>query len=72
MFGMVEFNLQNPWIFVPVMVVIWAVIWAAIGNFVFDKPVSYQLLVGGMGGLAFGLMTIYLRRNEWEAPKNDS
>ncbi|KZN22481.1 hypothetical protein A4G99_19965 [Haladaptatus sp. R4] len=69
---MVEFNLQNPWIFVPVMVVIWAVIWAAIGTLVFDKQGSYQLFIGGMGGLAFGLMTVYLRRDEWKAPKNNS
>ncbi len=69
---MVDPSPENPWVFVPVVVVVWAVIWAVIGTFVFDKSASYQLLVGGIGGLAFGLMTVYLRRSGRKAPKNDS
>ena len=69
---MVDPSPENPWVFVPVVVVTWAVIWAAIGTFVFDKPVSHQLLMGCVGGLAFGLMTVYLRRSGRKAPKNDS
>lgn len=57
-------NLENPWVYSTIIVVMWAVIWGVLGEFVFGEGPVVPAITGAFGGLAFALVFQYLRRNE--------
>jgi hypothetical protein len=49
----------NPWLYIPMNVVVWVLLWVSIDVLLSDASVISAAIPGAAGGLAFGIFTYY-------------
>lgn len=55
---MVEFSLENPWIFTVLVIIVWVLLWGTLELFFFDVDLIGAVITGLLTGLVFGLFYI--------------
>lgn len=60
---MAAIDLENPWVFGAVVTAIWVVLFGTLEAVLFDGQLLRALLQGFAGGLAFSLISYYVRRD---------
>jgi hypothetical protein len=62
---MVSFDLDNPWIFISLSVVVWVAIRAVIEMTLLDGEVVTALGPAVVSGPCFGFVAFYIRQQGW-------
>ena len=57
----VRSRLTNPWLYIPMNVVVWVLLWVSIDVLLSDGSVISAVIPGAAGGLAFGIFTYYFK-----------
>jgi hypothetical protein len=57
----VRSRLTNPWLYIPMNVVVWVLLWVSIDMLLSDGSVISAVIPGAAGGLAFGIFTYYFK-----------
>ena len=60
----VRSRLTNPWLYIPMNVVVWVLLWVSIDVLLSDGSVISAAIPGAAGGLAFGIFTYYFKYRE--------
>jgi uncharacterized membrane-anchored protein len=56
-------DLENPWVFTGLMAAVGMVTYGLIETVFFDGDLLSAIIQGCVGGLAFGVVYVYVRRN---------
>jgi len=59
-------DLENPWVFTGLMTVIGMVVFGLIETVLFDGDLLSAVIQGLAGGFAFGVIYVYVQRNNGE------
>jgi len=64
MAGGIRSQLTNPWLYIPMNVVIWVLLWVSMDLLLSGGSVISAAIPGAAGGLAFGVFTYYLKHRD--------
>ncbi len=60
----VRSRLTNSWLYIPMSVVVWILLWVSIDALLGDGSVISAAIPGAAGGLAFGVFTYYFKNRD--------
>jgi exosome complex RNA-binding protein Rrp42 (RNase PH superfamily) len=57
-------RVKNSWLYIPMNVIVWVLVWVSIDVLLSGGSVISAAIPGAAGGLAFGIFTYYLKSRD--------